>query len=232
MKKNISNQESQTSNVILNVDDKPITSSPFYDGIDANLPNGSLVKPSGLYMMDDSGGIIYQLTNTQDDSKKKIVGSIDLSKRIATIEANSIASATSYKKLPLQNPPSNTSPYVDISNGLLIKYLTKIAEFRRAPLNKGFKVEITVEGKPSHYFLYTVNSKNGQLTVTHTIRPFFSRKILPEKTIDGTSTAVHGMVFLEYNGHVYSGFLESASIFLEDPHGIFRDGPDTPTLEA
>ncbi len=189
--------------------DKTFSSSPFYiEGKDVFPNEVDQVKQGGLYVMDDAGGVVFQLFTDPTDQPS---GTIDLNDKKAEIYAspNSIK-ATSYK----QSAPNGEQSPVTHDASLCIHNLVPT---NRRGLKSGKKFMVTIKGKEGQAFsLYNVHDLNGQTPVIHTRRPICDPK-------QPTKTEIHGMVYVENDTIVYMGYLEKVTITIEDHNGHFCD---------
>lgn len=220
-----------------------IESSPFYLNADSALPNGTKVKKGGLYFMDDSGAVIFQLTNHSRTSKKALSvtledeieprGAINLDKKYAAIISGAITGAISYKN---QDTGQDSTDFVELSNGFNIRFLRKVSG--KIPLLEGEAkkraIKVKIVGQKDYFYLFNVANKNHQVPVWHTIDPVFEIKNMIELCDNassgmkevaklGTETAVTGAVYLQYKNEIYMGLLDNTFFYLEDPDAIFRE---------
>ncbi|MGB1249854.1 MAG: hypothetical protein ACPG8W_04425 [Candidatus Promineifilaceae bacterium] len=193
-----------------------INNSPFYRTNQSAMPTGNQVEAGGLYMMDDAGGIIFQvMTSTNTDVKP--VGSIDVHVgMVATVQRCSknngrIMESISYKKGSLNKVHAST-----ICDSWQIQYLIKTS---LKPMKEGPRFRVQVSGSDSAFYLYNVYDANGQLVIAHTQTP----NSINRGSDKDTDTFVHGMVYVEYKGDVWMGSLSRTEIVVNDPNGEFRE---------
>lgn len=186
--------------------DVSIINSPFYKDGRSSLPNSSPVEPGKLYMMDDAGGVVYQVFA---DSANSPTGTLDIEgKKEAVINniGNSLY-ARSYK--------SGASPDKQPAAFPFSMSITNLIPSGRAPLDISrceFKVAI---GENDFFYVYDVHGDNGQVVLVHDV---------PVQVLGkNVNTEVRGLVFVQYQNKVYIGFPEPTEVAIEDPNGDFHE---------
>ena len=201
----------------------PIENSPYYRETANTLPDGSTVTPSGFYMRDDNGSIIYQLNN--DQSSNPISGTINVDPRlgphIASINGGQSISASSHMRDSTHGLTS-----VSLVDGFIITDMIDITgdrlAFRDFDPGGGLTVNTTVNGVKEQFFIYNVMSKNGQLSVIHEIKP----ETIEIGGVEKIVTKLHGMVYVEHKkpdqqlSHAYLGYLQNTTITLDKLPGF------------
>lgn len=186
------------------------SNSPFYKENKNTLPNGAQVQKGGFYIMDDAGGVVFQLFT--DEPKSLPTGRIhDSIPMLAVVDAVN-EGANSVKALSFKAGVSmqiKANSYFD--NGFVINNLIKLDN---DPKIEGSKFEVELDST-SKFFIYNAHDLNGQIPVIH------AQAIDCDSNEIETHTLVHGMVYVQFENDVYMGYLEKTNISIIDPNKNF-----------
>ncbi|MEM7332266.1 MAG: hypothetical protein AAF490_09250 [Chloroflexota bacterium] len=211
-----------------------IDKSIFYEGIKSSgssLPSGDLVKPGGLYMMNDDGGLIFQLSMPEGNQSESPTGHYDSSSNILTIrkahvlsanetQTKTNASAISYKKYP-----NVTSDVVRVSNRAERQFRVKIfPNLKLNPLSDDALENaycVHANNGEDIFYLYNVHDIGNQLPVFHI------KEINPSPNNDFLHSTLGGVLFVQFLDNstgekkVCLGYLEENSIFIKNKDHAF-----------
>lgn len=197
-----------SSNNILSTN--PILSSPFYQD-DANaLPNGALVEKGQLYMMDDAGGVVFQVFAPPEN---QIDGSLDFEGNVATIHSdNTGLQAISYKATS-----AGSDHPVSLGDSIII---SNLIESGRDPILLNSENKLKVTTSTNDFYVYNVHDRNGQLAMIHES---------PAQSVGSTTDVeVQGLLYIQVidsntDDTVYIGFVVTPiQLSIWDPNGEFR----------
>ena len=220
------NAQGQNDLQVFTEDTNDILFSPYYQRAGQVLADqSSRVVPGGLYMMDDSGGVVSQLINNVDAGTNpipvsgKITIGTDGFKGSASVDSGQTFAAASYKFLRSTTNVDRLSKDVVFNNGLNIINLTNIKNdgIGLIDANQFNALVVANNGDPKDlFFVYNIANHDSQLVLMHMTKPQNDGK--------NTTTDVNGMVYVEYNDVAYVGLVAETAMSFSDPSGIFLPG--------
>lgn len=201
--------------------------SPFYNlhgGCQSSLPDGNPVTAGGFYLMNDDGGYVFQLTNSNDPNQK-IQGTIDVDGKPKSATFHGSARATSHKA-----GSSHAQRGVYFFDGAHIDNLSLRSDLTDPP-PIAFEVSVTGSSSFSVFNVFNANNKTEQTSVKHTSEP------CKEPNNMKIITQVEGCVYVQHvdengNSQIYQGQFSAERLrIMHDNLHEFSDS-NAPTCDS